>query len=76
MKSKSTNLARGVFSWFCFLLVVFTIIFTAVYGVAFFSQYGSSLFEKSEDIAETVGQVMCGELRELDIYKEAASSFF
>lgn len=76
MKSKSTNLARGVFSWFCFLLVVFTIIFTAVYGVAFFSQYGSSLFEKSEDIAETVRQVMCGELRELDIYKEDASSFF
>lgn len=76
MKSKSTNLARGVFSWFCFLLVVFTILFGVLYGFAFFSQYGSSLFEKADNLSAMMGQVLSGELRELDIYKEDASSFF
>ena len=36
MKSKSTNLARGVFAWFCFMLVVFSLIFTAIYGLSVF----------------------------------------
>ncbi|MGN0478535.1 MAG: sensor histidine kinase [Hominenteromicrobium sp.] len=76
MKSKSTNLARGVFSWFCFLLVIFSIIFSGVYGAAAFSEYGSSLFEKAEQVAGVCSQVLSGELRDLNVYKEEASSFF
>lgn len=76
MKSKSTNLARGVFAWFCFMLVVFSLIFTAIYGLSVFSTYGGEILDRLSQSATTYGQVMRGELRELDVYKENASSFF
>ena len=76
MKSKSTNLARGVFSWFCFMLVVFSMIFVLLYSFAAFSAYGDEIIDKLKQISATYGELMSGELRELDIYKENASSFF
>lgn len=76
MKSKSTNLARGVFSWFCFMLVVFSMIFVLLYSFADFSAYGDEIIDKLKQISATYGELMSGELRELDIYKENASSFF
>ena len=47
MKSKSTNLARGVFAWFCFMLVVFSLIFTAIYGLSVFSTYGGEILDRA-----------------------------
>lgn len=76
MKSKSTNLARGVFSWFCFMLVVFSMIFVLLYSFAAFSAYGGEIIDKLKQVSATCGELMSGELRELDIYKESASSFF
>lgn len=76
MKSKSTNLARGVFSWFCFMLVVFSMIFALLYGFAAFSMYGGEIIDKLRQVSATCGELMSGELRDLDIYKENASSFF
>lgn len=76
MKSKNTNLARGVFSWFCFLLVVFTMISCLVYGLSVFSGYGSSIIDKLYRVCGTYRQLMSGDLREMDVYKENASSFF
>ena len=63
MKSKSTNLARGVFAWFCFMLVVFSLIFTAIYGLSVFSTYGGEILDRLSQSATTYGQVMRGELR-------------
>lgn len=75
-KSKSTNLARGIFSWFCYLLFFFSSIFVCVYGYGIFSTYGSDIFIKTESAVNTCGNVIRGELRELSVYKENASSFF
>ena len=75
-KSKGTNLARGLFSWFCYLLVFFTLISVTVYGIALFTSYGSDIFTQAERVIDTSAQLMIGELRELDTYKESASAFF
>ncbi len=76
MKSKSTNLARGVFSWFCFMLVVFTMIFVLLFSFYAFATYGGDIIDRLRRSADVFGQVASGELRELDIYKENASGFF
>lgn len=75
-KSKSTNLARGIFSWFCYLLFFFSSIFVCVYGYGIFSTYGSDIFIKAESAVNACGNVIRGELRELSVYKENASNFF
>lgn len=75
-KSKSTNLARGIFSWFCYLLFFFSSIFVCVYGYSIFSTYGYDIFIKAESAVNACGNVICGELRELSVYKENASNFF
>lgn len=75
-KSKNTNLTRGLFSWSCYLLVFFTLIVVAVYSVLIFAGYGSDIFTKAERIVYESHQVLRGELRTLDTYKENASAFF
>ncbi len=75
-KSKGTNLARGLFSWFCYLLVFFTLIAASVYSIALFTSYGSDIFTQAERVINISAQIMSGELRDLDTYKESASSFF
>lgn len=75
-KSKSTNLSRGLFAWFCYLLVFFTVIAVAVYSIAVFSGYGSDIFTKVEKIIYESEHILSGELRELETYKESASGFF
>lgn len=75
-KSKSTNLTRGIFSWFCYLLFFFSSIFVCVYGYGIFSTYGSDIFIKAESAVNACGNVIRGELRELSVYKENASNFF
>lgn len=37
MKLKSTNLARGVFAWFCFLLCAFSIIAGLIFAIYYLS---------------------------------------
>ncbi len=75
-KSKSTNLTRGLFSWFCYLLVFFMLIVVAVYSIAVFANYGSDIFAKVEHVVDECSQVLRGELRTLDTYKENSSAFF
>ena len=72
MKSKSTNLARGVFSWFCFLLCIFSIIG----GLTFVIYYGQSIFDEGGYLFREIGQALSGDLRETDTYKENASALF
>ncbi|MBP3704794.1 MAG: hypothetical protein J6I98_04585, partial [Clostridia bacterium] len=75
-KSKSTNLARGIFSWFCYLLTFFAVIAIAVYSSTLFFGYGSDIFNTAERGITVSFNVISGELRELSVYKESASSFF
>ena len=75
-KSKNTNLTRGLFSWFCYLLVFCTLIIVSVYSIALFTGYGSDIFPKAEHIVKECSQVLRGELRTLDTYKENASACF
>ena len=72
MKSKSTNLARGVFSWFCFLLCIFSIIG----GLTFVIYYGQGIFDEGGYLFREIGQALSGDLRETDTYKENASALF
>ena len=72
MKLKSTNLARGVFAWFCFLLCAFSIIA----GLIFAIYYGRSIFDEGSYFFTEIGQALSGDLRETDTYKENASALF
>ena len=72
MKLKSTNLARGVFAWFCFLLCAFSIIV----GLIFAIYYGRSIFDEGSYFFTEIGQALSGDLRETDTYKENASALF
>lgn len=72
MKLKSTNLARGVFAWFCFLLCAFSIIAGLIFAV----YYGRSIFDEGSYFFTEIGQALSGDLRETDTYKENASALF
>ena len=72
MKLKSTNLVRGVFAWFCFLLCAFSIIA----GLIFAIYYGRSIFDEGSYFFTEIGQALSGDLRETDTYKENASALF
>ena len=54
MKLKSTNLARGVFAWFCFLLCAFSIIA----GLIFAIYYGRSIFDEGSYFFTEIGQAL------------------
>ena len=72
MKLKSTNLARGVFAWFCFLLCAFSIIA----GLIFAIYYGRSIFDEGNYFFTEIGQALSGDLRETDSYKDNVSILF
>ena len=57
MKLKSTNLARGVFAWFCFLLCALSIIA----GLIFAIYYGRSIFDEGSYFFTEIGQALSGE---------------
>lgn len=71
MKLKSTNLARGVFAWFCFLLCAFSIIA----GLTF-AMYYPDIFEAIPSAVDKCGQALSGDLRETDSYKDNVSILF
>ena len=75
-KSKNTNLARGVFAWLCHILFFFALIAAVLYSLTLFSDYGSDIFNTMERAVSISQKVICGELRELNTYKESASNFF
>ena len=76
MKSKSTNLSRGIFAWCCHLLLFFVLIAVALYGVVLFIGYDSDILNTVERGFTVSRHVMQSELRELNVYKENASDFF
>lgn len=71
MKLKSTNLARGVFAWFCFLLCAFSIIVGLTFAV-----YYPDIFEAIPSAVDKCGQALSGDLRETDSYKDNVSILF
>ena len=75
-KSKSTNLFRGILAWLSCLFIFFSLVTFVIYTIGSYDDIGSELISSAEQTLKTYGNALSGELRELDIYKDNASSFF
>lgn len=76
MSSKSTNLLRGVFSAFCFWIVVFSLCVGLLLGILIAADNGGAVFDSLSRASEEYSTILRGDLRETRVYKGNVSYFF